>query len=174
MPPTGTDPNKAKTKLAKLHARITNIRSEALHQLKTNLKRRFHTIGIENINVWGMVKNHHLARSISDMGFFEFRRKLEYKAEQRGGLVVVADRFFASSKICSVCKYKMEVLSLSVRKWSCPSYGNIHDRNVNAAKNLKNMAVSVSLWRDLLIINQICIVITEWRKIKEILKHGFT
>lgn len=133
---------KAKAKLAKLHARIANIRSEALHQLTNNLTRRFHTIGIENLNVRGMVKNHHLARSISDMGFFEFRRQLEYKAEQRGGLVVVADRFFASSKTCSVCKYKMEILSLSVRKWSCPSCGNIHDRDVNAAQNLKNMAVS--------------------------------
>jgi putative transposase len=133
---------KAKGKLAKLHARIAAIRSDALHQLTTNLTRRFHTIGIEDLNVRGMVKNPHLARSIADMGFFEFRRQLEYKAAMRGGVVVVADRFYPSSKSCSYCEHRLDALPLTLREWSCPACGTHHDRDVNAAVNLKNMAVS--------------------------------
>jgi putative transposase len=133
---------KAKAKLAKLHARIAAIRSDALHQLTTHLTRRFHTIGIEDLNVKGMVKNRHLARSVADMGFFEFRRQLKYKAAMRGGQVVMADRFYPSSKTCSGCGHKLEELPLSVREWTCPGCGTIHDRDVNAAINLKNMAVS--------------------------------
>ena len=133
---------KAKAKLARLHASIAVIRSDALHKLTTDLTRRFHTIGIEDLNVRGMVRNRHLARSIADMGFFEFRRQLEYKAAMRGGQVVVADRFYASSKTCSACGNKLDELPLSVREWACPSCGVVHDRDVNAAINLKNMAVS--------------------------------
>ena len=133
---------KAKSKLAKLHARIASIRSDALHQLTTDLTRRFHTIGIEDLNVLGMLRNRRLARSIADMGFFEFRRQLEYKAAMRGGQVVVADRFYASSKTCSACGEKLDELPLSVREWVCPSCTVIHDRDVNAAINLKNMAAS--------------------------------
>ncbi len=133
---------KAKAKLAKLHARIAAIRLDALHKLTTDLTRRFHTAGIEDLNVCGIVKNRHLARSVADMGFFEFRRQLEYKAAMRGGQVVVADRFFASSKTCSSCGHKLGELPLSVREWTCPSCGTVHDRDVNAAVNLKNMAVS--------------------------------
>ena len=133
---------KAKGKLAKLHARIAAIRSDALHQLTTNLTRQFHTIGIEDLNVRGMVKNRHLARSIADMGFFEFRRQLEYKAAMRGGQVVVADRFYPSSKTCSCCGHRLEALPLTMREWTCPACGTRHDRDVNAAVNLKNMAVS--------------------------------
>lgn len=134
--------NKAKAKLAKLHARVAAIRTDALHKLTTDLTRRFHSIGIENLNVRGLVKNRHLARSIADMGFFELRRQLEYKAAMRGGQVVVADRWFASSKTCSDCGHKVESLPLSVRQWTCPSCGTVHDRDVNAAVNLKNLAVS--------------------------------
>lgn len=133
---------KAKAKLARLHARIANIRSDALHKLTTEITRRFHTIGIEDLNVRGMAKNRHLARSIADMGFFEFRRQLEYKATMRGGVVAVADRWFASSKTCSACGSVQEALPLSVRQWICPDCGTRHDRDLNAAINLKNMAVS--------------------------------
>lgn len=136
---------KAKAKLAKLHARISNIRKDALHQLTTDLTRRFHTIGIEDLNVKGMMSNRHLARSIADMSFFEFRRQLEYKTEMRGGIVVVADRWFASSKTCSNCGDKLESLSLSVRQWTCPACGKNHDRDVNAAINLKKYAVSFTV-----------------------------
>ena len=133
---------KAKAKLAKLHARIAAIRSNALHQLTTDLTRRFHTIGIEDLNVKGMVRNRRLARSIADMGFFEFRRQLEYKAAMRGGQVVVADRWYPSSKTCSDCGHRLDELPLSVREWTCPVCCAVHDRDVNAAVNLKNMAVS--------------------------------
>lgn len=134
--------NKAKQKLARLHARIANIRSDAMHKLTSDVTRRFHTVGIEDLNVRGMVRNRHLSRSISDMSFFEFRRQLEYKAGMRGGLVIVANRFYPSSKICSDCGYKLGKLPLSVRYWKCPSCGEEHDRDENAAINLKNYAVS--------------------------------
>jgi len=132
----------AKLKLARLHARIGNVRSDGLHQLTTELTRRFHTIGIEHLNVRGMVKNRHLSRAVSDMGFFEFRRQLDYKAAQRGGRIVVADRWYPSSKTCSACGHRLETLSLSVRDWTCPECGSVHDRDVNAAINLRNLAVS--------------------------------
>jgi putative transposase len=133
---------KARMKLARLHARISNIRKDALHQLTTDLTRRFHTIGIEDLNVRGMVKNRHLSRALSDMGFFEFRRQLEYKAAWRGGMIVVADRWYPSSKTCSCCGHKLDELPLSVRQWTCPGCNTTHDRDVNAAVNLKNLAVS--------------------------------
>jgi putative transposase len=127
---------KAKEKLARLHARISHIRQDALHKLTTNLTRRFHTICIEDLNVRGMMKNRHLARSVADMSFFEFRRQLEYKAAMRGGQVVVADRFFPSSKRCSACGHSLDDLPLSAREWACTACGAQHDRDVNAAKNL--------------------------------------
>ena len=132
--------HKAKQKLATLHAKIANIRKDSLHKLTTDLTRRFHTIGIEDLNVSGMVKNRHLSRAISDMGFFEFRRQLEYKAAMRGGIVVIADRFFASSKTCSACGEKAEKLPLFIRSWECSYCGESHDRDVNAAINLANYA----------------------------------
>ena len=130
---------KEKEKLAKTHAKIANIRKDGLHKLTTDLTSRFHTVVIEDLNVSGMLKNRKLARAISDMGFYEFRRQLTYKAAMRGGEVVVADRFFPSSKLCSACGDKLEELSLSVRKWTCPGCGTCHDRDVNAALNLKNL-----------------------------------
>jgi len=134
--------NRAKVKLSRLHATVACIRHDSLHKLTTDVTRRFHTVGIEDLNIKGMVKNRHLARSVSDMGFFEFRRQLEYKADMRGGQVIVAERWFASSKTCSACGHKLDVLPLSVRHWTCPACGAVHDRDMNAAINLKNLAVS--------------------------------
>jgi len=133
---------KARRKLARLHARIANIRADALHKLTADLTRRFSVIGIEDLNVRGMLRNHHLARSIADMSFHEFRRQLEYKAAARGERVVVADRWYPSSKMCSVCHGYTEDLTLSTRQWTCSSCGSKHNRDVNAAINLKNLAVS--------------------------------
>jgi putative transposase len=133
---------KAKLRLARLYERIVNIRRDGLHRLTTSLTRRFHTIGIENLNVKGMLKNHRLARAIADMGFYELRRQLEYKATLRGCRVVKADRWYPSSKTCSGCGHVVEVLALRQRNWTCPGCGASHDRDVNAAVNLKNMAVS--------------------------------
>ncbi len=89
-----------------------------------------------------MVKNRKLSRAINDMGFFEFRRQLEYKSELRGGLVVIADRFYPSSKTCSACGKKLDILPLSTRKWECPKCHTHHDRDLNAAINHANYAVS--------------------------------
>ena len=133
---------KARQRLARLHARIAHVRSDGLHKLTTDLTRRFHTVALEDLNVRGMVRNRSLARAVSDMGFAELRRQVEYKAAMRGGEVVFADRFYPSSKTCSACGHVLDVLPLSVRSWTCPECGTVHDRDVNAAMNLKNMAVS--------------------------------
>jgi putative transposase len=132
---------KAKTKLARLHRRVTNIRVEALHQLTTWLT-RYRTIVIEDLNVAGMLANRKLSRAIADVGFFEFRRQLQYKAAMAGSTIVVADRWFPSSKLCSTCCVKNELLSLSERTWTCVSCGTSHDRDVNAARNLARYAES--------------------------------
>jgi putative transposase len=95
--------------------------------------RRFHTIGSEDLKGRGMVRNRPLARAIADMGFFEFRQQLEYKAAMGGRQVVAADRFFASSKTCSDCRHKLEKLPLSVRDWICPECGCIPDPNMDEA-----------------------------------------
>lgn len=133
---------KAQFKLAKLHYRISCIRQDAIHKLTSYLTRHFKVIGIEDLNIKGMMRNRRLSRSIADMGLYEFRRQLEYKAIFYNSQIVVADRWFASSKICSQCEYKIEKLPLSVREWQCPSCKIHHDRDVNAAVNLENMAVS--------------------------------
>lgn len=133
--------DKAKRKLAKLHAKIKNIRQDTLHKLTSRLAENHHTIGIEDLNVKGMMKNRHLARSVADMGFFEFKRQLAYKVAMRGGKLVVAERWFASSKTCSCCGFKMEKLPLSIRQWQCPNCKTQHDRDVNAACNLRDYAL---------------------------------
>jgi putative transposase len=133
---------KAKARIARLHARIGDIRKDALHKLTTGLVERFTVIGIEDLNVRGMMANDRLARSIADMGFHEFRRQLEYKAVMHGSRIVVADRWHPSSKTCSGCGAVVETLPLSVREWECVACGVHHDRDVNAAKNLMKIAVS--------------------------------
>jgi putative transposase len=134
--------HKAKLKLSRLHHRIANIRHDATHQLTTRLTTEFSSIAIEDLNVKGMLKNRKLARSVSDMGFYEFRRQLEYKAAIKNKKLILADRWFASSKTCSACDYKIEKLSLSEREWICPQCHLHHDRDLNAAKNLEKLAVS--------------------------------
>lgn len=133
---------KAKRKLGRQHARMANIRANDLHQVTTSITRRYGTIGIEDLNVKGMLGNRCLSRAIADMGFGELRRQLEYKTAWRGGQIVVVDRWYPSSKICSCCGVKIETLSLSQRHWDCPACGAMHDRDINAAINLRNMAVS--------------------------------
>ncbi len=133
---------KAKIKLARLHARISNIRLDAIHKFTTGLVNSFSTICIENLDVRGMVKNRRLARSIFDMGFREISRQLEYKAARNGTKLVVADRFFPSSKTCSNCGNVLIELPLSTRQWDCQICGMNHDRDINAAKNLAALAVS--------------------------------
>jgi len=127
---------KAKTTLARLHTRIRHIRQDALHKLTTDLVRTAATIVIEDLNVAGMLANRHLSRAIADLGFFEFRRQVEYKTAMAGGALIVANRWFPSSKLCSVCETKNEALELRERTWTCASCGASHDRDTNAARNL--------------------------------------
>ena len=132
---------KAASRLVRIHARVANVRRESLHELTDNLTRRFNVVGIEDLNVSGMVRNRSLARSIADMGFGEFRRQLEYKAQMRAVQVVVADRFYPSSKTCSACGLINSLLTLSDRSWVC-GCGARHDRDLNAAINLRNLAAT--------------------------------
>lgn len=133
---------KAKIKLARLYSRIANIRRDVIHKITTGLVSRFETICIEDLNVRKMVKNRHLARSVSDMGFHEFSRQLKYKTAWAGNTLVIANRFFPSSKTCSSCGYVLAVLPLAIRYWDCPVCSSSHDRDINAAKNLAVYAVS--------------------------------
>ena len=126
--------------VAKLHWRIANARRNALHEATTWLTRNHSAVVIEDLNVSGMMQNHHLARAIQDVGFHEFRRQLGYKGEWYGCEIVVADRFFPSSKTCSECGAINEALTLSDREWACVGCGSIHDRDLNAAVNLRNWA----------------------------------
>lgn len=133
---------KAAARIAKLHARIAHIRKDWTHKTTTALAGRFALFGVENLNVRGMMANDRLARAIADVGFFEFRRQLEYKTALRGGAVVVVDRWFPSSKTCNRCGCYRESLPLSVREWTCTECGTAHDRDVNAALNLQRAALA--------------------------------
>ena len=127
---------KAKTKLSRLHAKIGNIRSNSLHQITTYLVSEYDVLAIEDLNVSGMVKNRKLSRAISDLGFYEFKRQLIYKANQRGKAVKSVDRFYPSTKTCHYCGHKVDELPLSVRMWQCPSCHTQHDRDINASMNI--------------------------------------
>jgi putative transposase len=131
---------KAKTKLAQLHKRIADIRTDAAHKLTTRLATEFDAIAIEDLNVKGMVKNRCLARSVMDGGFSEIRRQIEYKAKMTGSNVVVVDRWFPSSKACSSCG-RIHDMPLSARRMVC-GCGNDIDRDLNAARNLAKYAAS--------------------------------
>jgi putative transposase len=101
-------------------------------------------IVIEDLNVAGMVRNRRLAKAISDCGWGEFRRQLEYKCERVGRRLIVIDRWYPSSKTCSACGHLLVELSLSTRHWTCPSCGTRHDRDINAAKNILAAGLAVT------------------------------
>ncbi|WP_395142960.1 RNA-guided endonuclease InsQ/TnpB family protein [Moraxella atlantae] len=136
---------KAKTKLSRLHAKISNIRQDFSHKLTTQLVKSYDVICIENLNVKGMAQNRKLSRAISDLGFYEFKRQLIYKANQWGKVVKEVDRFYPSSKTCSNCGFIIAKadLTLNVRNWQCPSCHNQHDRDINASINILNNATKV-------------------------------
>jgi len=124
-------------KVARLHEKIANSRADYLHKCSISLVRRYDTICIEDLNVKGMVKNHHLSKSISDASWGKFVSMLTYKAEWNDKKVVKVDRFFPSSQTCNVCGYvSKQTKDLSVREWECPHCHTHHDRDVNAAINI--------------------------------------
>ncbi len=127
---------KSAQRIARLHARVANIRRHHLHDFTTMLAKTKSVIVIEDLNVRGMSRNRALSRSVLDQGWGEVRRQLEYKTKWYGSTLVVADRFFPSSKLCSECGWKNKNLTLSIRQWSCEKCGVVHDRDVNAARNL--------------------------------------
>lgn len=136
---------KVKTKPSRLYYKIFNIRKDFLHKLTTDLVKQFDAICLENLNTKGMVRNRKLSRAISDLGFYEFKRQLIYKANQWGKSIKELDRFYPSSKTCSNCGFIMskENLTLAVRHWICPSCHANHDRDINASINILNQADKV-------------------------------
>jgi len=126
---------KAVKKVARLHKRVVDIRRDNLHKLTTYLAKRYRVVIIEDLNVSGMLKNHKLASSLAECSFYEFRRQLEYKARLYSCQVVVADRFYPSSQLCSCCQHKQQ-MPLHQRVFRCESCGLEKDRDLNAAINL--------------------------------------
>lgn len=127
---------KQRKKVARIHAKIADARADVLHKVTTMLADENQVLCMEDLNVKGMMQNSHLARALSDASFGEFARLLEYKCTERGRTFVRVDRFYPSSKTCSTCGHRLDVLPLSVRVWNCPACGAHHDRDVNAARNI--------------------------------------
>lgn len=135
---------KAKLKVAKLHAKIADSRRDFLHKLSTRLINENQVIAVESLSVSNMQKNRCLSKSIADAGWSEFLRQLEYKAGWYGRELVGIDKWYPSSKRCSDCGYTMPKMPLNVRQWICPECGSIHDRDVNAARNVLAAGLAVS------------------------------
>jgi len=133
---------KSVARLARLHYRISCIRRDYIHKMTTAITKSASTVVLESLNVSGMLRNHRLARALSDAALAEIHRQVKYKMAWKGGTVEEADCFFPSSKMCSDCGNVKDVLSLGERVYECDACGSVIDRDVNAAINLKNLAGS--------------------------------
>jgi putative transposase len=136
---------KARRQLARFHERIANRRADYLHNKTTEIAKTYQVIGLEDLNVARMVRNHKLALSLSDASFGEIQRQLTYKSKWFGGQVVLVDRFFPSSQLCSTpgCDGRNFELTLEDREWTCPKCGVTHDRDLNAARNIEKEALRI-------------------------------
>ena len=128
---------------AKVYERISNVRQDFLHKLSRKIVNNNQVVVVENLKIKGMVRNHKLAKAISDCSWGKFVNFLDYKLSQEGKLLVEIDRFFPSSKTCSNCHYKINKLPLDVRCWTCPSCGTHHDRDENAAINIRAEGIRI-------------------------------
>src|SRR5438094_4779355 len=135
---------KARRKVARIHARIADRRRNYQQQLSTRIIRENQTICVESLRVKNMVKNHCLAKSIHDVGWGEFVRQLEYNAAWYGRTLVKIDKFYPSSKRCFSCGHILDSLTLDIRFWTCPACGASHDRDINAAQNILAVGLTVA------------------------------
>lgn len=140
--------NKCRIKLAKYYEKLNNIKENYLHQVTNQLLNENQVIVIEDLNVTGMMKNSKLAKSIQELSLNRFKNMLVYKADWYNREIIEIDRFYPSSKICSCCGYKNNKLVLNDRKWMCPDCKTVHDRDFNAAINIKNEGLKILLVKE--------------------------
>jgi len=134
---------KAKKLVAKVHEHTSNTLHDFLHKLSRKIVNNNQVVVVEKLNIKGMVRNHCLAKAISDVGWGTFINFLDYKLKEKGGLLVEIDRWFPSSKTCSNCLYQMSEMPLDVREWTCPSCGTVHERDENASKNIRAEGIRI-------------------------------
>jgi putative transposase len=142
--PSSKRRRQTRRRLARVHARAANLRRDALHKLTTTLATQHATVVVEQLNLAGLVQNRHLARALADTGLAEMRRQLTYKTSWYGSQLVVADRFYPSSKTCSACGWVKAKLTVAERTFSCDTCGLFLDRDLNAARNLAKLAEHVA------------------------------
>lgn len=134
--------NKQRIKVARIHEKVRNQRKHLLHEVSSKLVTDYDIICVEDLNVKGMVKNHCLAKAISDASWSSFVAMLDYKCNWYGKTLVKIDQWYPSTKTCSSCGHKLDKLGLGVRDWTCPNCGTNHDRDINAAKNILSKGLS--------------------------------